>query len=152
VLEPGQSSALVRSAEEGDAEAISPLLGELGYPATPEDVRLRLQRILSIPEAGVLLAEVEGRAAGVAAYHLVEPLEQDAPQCRITTLVVAAGYRRRRLAHALLEAIEAVAREHDCFRLEVTTNPWRDDALATYAAAGFEQRPHRLVKPLRAAG
>jgi N-acetylglutamate synthase-like GNAT family acetyltransferase len=138
VSDPEPNAAIVRRAQEGDAAAISPLLAELGYPAEPDDVRRRLQRILSLPVAGVLVAEVEGDVAGVAAYQLVEPLERAGPQCRITTLVVGSAYRRRRLARTLLGAIEALAREHDCFRLEVTTNPWREEALAAYAAAGFE--------------
>jgi GNAT superfamily N-acetyltransferase len=148
--EPGQAS--VRTAREDDATAISPLLAALGHPAEPDDVRRRLKRILSMPDAGVLVSEVDGRAVGVAAYQLVEPLERPGPQCRITTLVVDPGHRRRRLARTLLAAIEEIAHEHSCFRLEVTTGPWRDDALALYAAFGFERRPHRLVKPLRAAG
>jgi GNAT superfamily N-acetyltransferase len=141
----------IRPAVEDDADAIASLLAELGYPAATDEVGLRLARLSSMPDAGVLVAEVDGRAGAVAAYQLVVLLERARPQCRVTTLVVDANHRRRRLARGLLDAIEAIAREHGCFRLEVTTNPWREDALATYAAAGFEQRPHRLVKRLHAA-
>jgi ribosomal protein S18 acetylase RimI-like enzyme len=148
VSEDAPSHASVRIATEADAEAIAPLLAELGYPAEPADVRGRLRRLLSMPDAGVLVTDVYGRAAAVAAYQLVQPLERPRPQCRITTLVVDREHRRRRLARTLLAAVEAIARERCCFRLEVTTGPWREDALALYAAAGFEQRPHRLVKPL----
>jgi ribosomal protein S18 acetylase RimI-like enzyme len=142
--------AVVRSARLGDAEALASLLGELGYPAEADEVRLRLSRLLARPDAGVLVAEDRGPAIAVAAYQLVEVLERSQPQCRITTLVVDAEHRQRGLARTLLRAIESIAREHECFRLEVTTRPWREPALGLYTAFGFEQRPHRLVKTLTA--
>ncbi len=52
------------------------------------------------------------------------------------------------LAHDLIDAIESLARARSCFRLEVTTQPQRTDALGFYVALGFQERPRRLVKPL----
>jgi GNAT superfamily N-acetyltransferase len=98
--------------------------------------------------AGALVAEVEGKVAGVAAYQIIDVLERDRPQCRITTLVVDERHRRRGLAGALVEAIEVLARQHRCFRLEVTTRPERVEADAFYLALGFNERPRRLIKPL----
>jgi GNAT superfamily N-acetyltransferase len=86
--------------------------------------------------------------AALAAYQVMRLLERPQPQCRITTLVVDAGARRRGLARALLAGIEAIAKETGCFRLEVTTQAHRTDAAALYLALGFHERPRRLVKPL----
>jgi ribosomal protein S18 acetylase RimI-like enzyme len=144
------ASTLVRPARLEDADAVAPLLGELGYPADGEEVRLRLSRLLPRPDAGVLVAEEGNGPIAVAAYQLVEVLERSQPQCRITTLVVDSEHRQRGLARTMLRAIESIAREHGCFRLEVTTRPWREPALGLYTAFGFEQRPHRLVKTLQA--
>jgi len=136
-----------RPATVDDAAAVAPLLAELGYPAELEEVRTRLARIVGGAATGVLLAaEVDGRPAALIGYALIEHLERPQPTCRITALVTAPDQRRRGAAAALLEAVEAVARETGCERLEVTTRPHRDDALAFYLGAGFEERPRRLVR------
>ena len=66
----------------------------------------------------------------------------------ITALVVDDRHRRRGIAYALLHTIEESAVDHGCFRLEVTTQSDRADALAFYIAAGFDERPRRLIKLL----
>jgi N-acetylglutamate synthase-like GNAT family acetyltransferase len=138
----------LRHALPSDAAAIAELLAQLGYPGAETEVRDRLGRLTGRAAAGALVAEVEGKVAGVAAYQIIDVLERDRPQCRITTLVVDHRHRRRGLAGALVEAIEVLARQHRCFRLEVTTRPERVEADAFYLALGFNERPRRLIKPL----
>jgi ribosomal protein S18 acetylase RimI-like enzyme len=138
----------VRPATVDDASSIAPLLAELGYPTTVEEVRRRLARALGDASVGVQVAEVDGAPAALVAYALVQHLERPRPTCRITTLVTDPSQRRRGAAAALLAAVEAVARESGCERLEVTTRPQREDALAFYLDAGFEERPRRLVRAL----
>ena len=138
----------IRRAGQRDTEAIAPLLGQLGYPASALELGERLERLTDHPDAEVLVAELDGEVVGVAAYHLVDLLERPDPQCRITALVVDDRYRRRGVAYALLHAIEESARDVGCFRLEVTTRPERAEALAFFRAAGFDERPRRLTKPL----
>jgi GNAT superfamily N-acetyltransferase len=144
------SGVAVRAADAQDAAALVPLLGQLGYPTDAAKVRARLQRLFGREDAGVRVAQLDGELVGVAGYQLVDLLERTAPQCRLTTLVVREGYRRRGIARVLIDAVEQRARRHGCFRLEVTTQPQRTAALALYEAVGFECRPHRLVKQLLA--
>jgi GNAT superfamily N-acetyltransferase len=139
----------IRVAGQRDTEAIAPLLGQLGYPATSLELGERLERLTDHPDAEVLVAELDAEVVGVAAYQLIDLLERPDPQCRITALVVDDRYRRRGVAFALLHTIEESALDLGCFRLEVTTRTERADALAFYRAAGFDERPHRLVKPLK---
>lgn len=138
----------VRGATVEDAAACAELLTQLGYPVPWEEVSARIARLMSAGGAGVLVAEDEPGVAAVLAYQLIDSLEQDRPQCRITTLVTDARARRRGAARALLAAVGDIAREHGCRRLEVTTRPDREEALAFYRQAGFEERPRRLVKSL----
>ena len=134
---------MLRTARPEDAEQIAPLLGQLGYPATAEQVRTRLQRV------DALVAEQDGRILGLAATHLRHNLERDAPTCRLTALVVDEPARRRGIAKALLEAVIADAERRGCQRVEVTLRPERDAAKALYRSLGFEERPLRLVRLLR---
>jgi len=136
----------VRPAIADDAAAIAPLLAELGYPVEPERARVRLDRIANgAGRAGVLVAEVDGVPAALIAYQLIEHLERPDPTCRITALVTGRESRRRGAAARLLAAVEELAREQGCDRLEVTTRPHREEALAFYLGAGFTERPRRLV-------
>ncbi|MGO9899087.1 MAG: N-acetyltransferase family protein [Solirubrobacteraceae bacterium] len=144
-----QEHRLIRPARPSDTQAITGLLAELGYPDELEHVSSRLGRLEGLPDAGVLVAEIDGQVRAVAAYQLMDLLERRQPQCRITTLVVRTDARRRGLARVLLERIEAVASERGCFRLEITTQPHREDAASLYLALGFQEHPRRLIKPLR---
>jgi GNAT superfamily N-acetyltransferase len=138
----------IRLATQRDSEAIAPLLGQLGYPAYPDELGERIERLTDRPDGEVLIAELEGDVVGLAAYQLIDVLERPDPQCRITSLVVDDRFRRRGVAYALLHTIEETARDFGCFRLEVTTHPDRAEALAFYLASGFEERPRRLIKRL----
>jgi GNAT superfamily N-acetyltransferase len=145
---PTRDGALVRSARPEDTSDVSALLAELGYPEAREGAAERLDELVAGCATGVLVCEVTGRVAAVAAYQVMTLLERPQPQCRVTALVVARRHRRKGLATALLMAIETVAVERGCVRLEVTTRPDRHAALELYLAAGFEERPHRLLKAL----
>ena len=138
----------IRLATQRDTGAIAPLLAQLGYPASPDELGERIERLTERPDGEVLIAELDDQVVGVAAYQLIDVLERPDPQCRITSLVVDDRFRRRGVAYALVHTIEETARDFGCFRLEVTTQPDRADALAFYLASGFEERPRRLIKPL----
>jgi GNAT superfamily N-acetyltransferase len=145
----GRPAVTVRAARLDDARAIAPLLATLGYPASEAAVRERLPRLLDRDDAGVLVAELDGAVIGLAAHQLVDLLYREQPQCRITALVVDPAYRRRGTASALVLAVDAHAREHGCFRLELTTRTDREDAHRFYTSLGFAARSHRLVRPMR---
>ena len=110
--------------------------------------RAQLGRLLDRDDAGVLVHERGRGPVGLISYHVFDLIYRPRPHCRITALAVRAERRRRGVARALLEAVEAIALGRGCFRLELTTHPDRDDALRFYEACGFEERPRRLVKSL----
>ncbi len=145
---PPEHRVTIRIAGQRDTGAIAPLLGQLGYPTSADEVGERLERLTDRPDGEVLVAELDGEVVGVATYVLIDVLERPDPQCRITALVVDDRFRRRGVAYALLHTIEETARDFGCFRLEVTSRADRAEALAFYRAAGFDERPRRLIKPL----
>jgi ribosomal protein S18 acetylase RimI-like enzyme len=138
----------IRAADVGDAPAVAGLLGELGYPTTPEQAAVRLRAALSDDRDAVLVCALDGRVVGLIASQIFTLLYRPRPQCRITALVVNGATRRRGVARALVEAVEARATQAGCFRIELTTRPGRPEALSFYAALGYAERPARLVKQL----
>jgi GrpB-like predicted nucleotidyltransferase (UPF0157 family)/GNAT superfamily N-acetyltransferase len=138
----------IRGARSSDAEAVAALLGDLGYPTDADDAAAQLGRVLDRDDAGVLVYDDGGGPVGLITYHVFDLIYRPRPQCRITALAVSAQRRREGIARALLDAVQAIARERGCFRVELTTRPDRADALGFYEACGFAERRHRLVKQL----
>jgi GNAT superfamily N-acetyltransferase len=146
VSEP--ADAQLRGAQERDAAAIAGLLAELGYPASTETIRDRLARVEQDGANCVLVAELAGRVVGLAAFHVIPHLELDEATARLTSLVVAEDARGQGIGRALVERMEAEAREHGCGRIELTSGDQRTEAHAFYRRLGFADRSRRFVKEL----
>jgi GNAT superfamily N-acetyltransferase len=141
-------SLVIRRAQPGDSESLLPLLDQLGYRSELDDVRPRLERLLAAPDSKVLVAESEGQLVGLVTFHVFELIYRPRPQCRLTALVVDENHRRRGIGARLVEAVHQAAREHGCFRVELTTRTGRGEAIPFYTALGFTERPHRFVRML----
>lgn len=139
---------LIRDATAADADALVGLLGQLGHPVAAGDVRATLTRMLAAPDVAVLVSELAGEIVGLATLHVFDLINRTRPHCRLTALVVDARHRRRGIGAALVKEVEGIARERDCFRLELTTRIGRPGALEFYTALGYAERPYRLMKEL----
>jgi GNAT superfamily N-acetyltransferase len=137
----------VRRASATDLPGLAALLGELGYPASPSELEGRLERL----DGDVLVASDDGEPLGLAALQILHVLQRDAPAARLTALVVREDARGRGVARALIDAVEAAARQAGCDHLHVTTANHRSDAHAAYRALGFEDTGVRYAKPLNPA-
>jgi GNAT superfamily N-acetyltransferase len=138
----------IRHGAVADAAAIAPLLAQLGYPASVEQVERRLER-LARSEADILLvAEAAGDVVGLASLHVSLALEYDGDAGKLSAIVVDERHRGRGIARALVEAIEREARRRSCILLFLTTAERRSDAHAFYRALGFEETGRRFAKRL----
>ena len=133
----------VRQGHGGDAEVIARLLGELGYPTPPDQVRERLHALSDADR--VLLA---GDGAGLVALHRIPRIAEGGHLARITALVVGEEQRGRGVARRLLDGAERAARAWGCDLLEVSSGRRRerDAAHAAYRAAGFADAADRSVR------
>ena len=75
-------------------------------------------------------------------------LERDKPAAKLSAIVVDEARRGSGIGKALVEAMEAEARERGCFVLFLTTNERRVDAHAFYDHLGFERTGRRYAKEL----
>lgn len=134
----------VREATAADAEAISELLGELGYPASPTAVRERLD---SATAEDRVLVTGDGRS-GLVALHRIPRLAEGDAFARITALVVSSTARRTGVATELIAAAEGVARAWGCSVTEVSSGRRceRDAAHALYRSLGYSDTAERSVR------
>jgi GNAT superfamily N-acetyltransferase len=137
----------IRDAEARDADAISALLGQLGYPATAEALPPRLERLQIVGDR-VVVADLDGAVVGLAQLHVSPTLEYERPAAKLAALVVDASHRGEGVGRALVEAMEAEARARRCELLFLTTAAHREDAHEFYLRVGLEETGKRFAKSL----
>ena len=124
------------------------LLGELGYPSSTEQAAERLERIDADPSTWVVVADMDGDLAGLAALHVQNLVERDEPGCEVAGLVVAQRFRRRGVGEALMQALEDEARRRGGRFMVLNTAHRRADAHAFYEALGYEHTGRRYATEL----
>lgn len=127
--------------DDADFEAATRLLAELGRPA-PSDERLpALRRTyaqhVASPDAGSMLALLEGRPAGFISLEFRHPFFTIAPQAWIPDLVVTEPARGRDIGAALLDAAFAEAIRRGAYAAALESGHQRQVAHRLYTAAGM---------------
>ena len=138
----------IRDAEPRDALALVRLLEQLGYPAGEEAVLRRLARMEASPADRLFVAEVDGSVVGLAGVHVSPSLEHDQDAAKVSAIVVDEAFRRRGVGRALLDAVEAEARERGCALVFLTTAERRGDAHEFYRRLGWDETGRRFAKRL----
>jgi GNAT superfamily N-acetyltransferase len=137
----------IRDAQAADAERISSLLTQLGYPTQPSAVEARLERLAVVGDR-VLVADLDGRAVGLGHLQVAPAIERERPAAKIGALVVDEGHRGQGVGRALMQALEDEARLRGCELLFLTTAERRDDAHAFYERVGLELTGRRYGRTL----
>ncbi len=138
----------IREARDEDAPEIAELLSELGYPTSAQAVPQRLARMRTEGGQTTLIAEADGESVGMATIMVRHMISRDEPFGRLASVVVKDGWRSRGVGAALVARTEEVCRAAGCGAIEVTSAAHRERAHEFYRRLGYEERPHRFVKPL----
>lgn len=141
-------AATIREARDDDAEAISELLAELGYPSDAAAVLRRIANMRTDGNQWTVLAEVEGQVVGMATIVVRHVINRDEPFGRLASVVVREGWRSSGIGAALLAKTEEICRAAGCSAIEVTSAERRTRAHSFYERHGFEERPRRFIKQL----
>lgn len=139
----------IRRATSADAADIARLLPQLGYRATASEVLSRLGYWAADPCSLVIVADLDGAVAGVAAVHAIPLLHRTGLRGRLVTLVVDEACRRLGIARRLIAAAEEEARLLGCVEMEITSARDRTAAHACYAAAGYADACGRAARYLK---
>jgi GNAT superfamily N-acetyltransferase len=130
---------VIRRAELSDADSIANLAGQLGYPTDPDEMVVRLTRMLDDSQRTILVAEVDGTVVGWTTVKVEAELTQ-APYALISGLVVDAQHRGDGVGRELLQSAEEWAAEQGLRRLRLRANEIREDAHRFYLRNGFEMK------------
>ncbi|MEO0476057.1 MAG: GNAT family N-acetyltransferase [Planctomycetota bacterium] len=119
-----------------DAYACDPMGG--GMPL-PDEVKQRLvQDLADRPDAFSTLAYVDGEPAGLINCFEGYSTFKAKPLINIHDVVVLPGFRGQRLAHRMLERVEAIARERGCCKLTLEVLTGNVVAQGVYKRFGFD--------------
>jgi ribosomal protein S18 acetylase RimI-like enzyme len=136
----------IRACTPDDAIAVSALLGELGYPLSPQQAAENIRQLGETRSDPIFLAVSEGQVAGLAACHVCRMLQYDRPVMRVTALVVDRQARRLGLGKLLMRHAEELAAARGCDYVELTSAMGRADAHAFYWSLGYEVNSLRFRK------
>jgi GNAT superfamily N-acetyltransferase len=138
----------LRPARVEDAARIAELLGQLGYPASPDEAARRLQVVNDSDADEVWVAERGDTIVGLVAIHVSAALEYDGDVAKVGAIVVDEAARRQGVGEQLMAVAEREARRRGCVLLFLTTAERRKDAHAFYRGLGFDETGRRFAKEL----
>lgn len=128
----------VRPADLDDVASITFLCFQLGYPADPEEVRVRLRSLLEDSEHAVFVAELPvGQVVGWVHGYMYK-LFYSEPMTEVAGLVVDKECRGQGVGKELMTAIEDWAKEKDCFMVSLRSNVIRKEAHTFYKNIGYD--------------
>jgi GNAT superfamily N-acetyltransferase len=131
-------------AKPDDIPAMSEMLAEMdrfyGSASTnPEDVReqqIRGALFGETPAGHALLARHDEELVGLAAYSFLWPAVGLTRSLYLKELYVVEAYQRRGVGRLFMAALYQIAAEHECSRVEWTTDADNTRAMAFYAGLG----------------
>jgi GNAT superfamily N-acetyltransferase len=144
-----RSELKIRRAKAGDAASLAALSGELGYPVTTAEMRVRLSRLKPAAGSAVFVAETRGEVIGWL-HASVSYLLEVALRAEVNGLVVSEKQRSNGAGAQLLEAAERWARGKRCVNMSVRSNVVRERAHAFYERHGYDhyKTQKAFCKPL----
>jgi GNAT superfamily N-acetyltransferase len=146
------SDFLIRNIRPADAAFACELIRELGHEADEKSLAWRISAIEGTPRERVVVAETEGRQAGLSAANVYRYFHTDGLVCRVTVLIVKNEFRNRGIGKGLVAWAENWAREQGCDRMEITARNERRDSLDFLIKQGYQDTSRRCFKHLKGFG
>jgi GNAT superfamily N-acetyltransferase len=135
-MPPGSGSVRLRPMTRDDIAQSVPLLAQLGYELSPEELAQRFAAVTATPDHSLVVAEAEGRIVGLL-HVFARPAIENPREAVVQAIVVDLARRRSGIGMALMAEAERWGREHECRSVMLSSNVARAPAHAFYAARGY---------------
>ncbi|MGA0368221.1 MAG: GNAT family N-acetyltransferase [Kiritimatiellia bacterium] len=139
----------LREARTSDANGLTRLLDQLGYPGSEEFMTDRIRVLSEHPDAGILVCEVQSELAGFLAYQFFVQIGLSGAFCRITYFCVDSTFRGRGVGRLLETKLVSMAAQRGCDRIELHCGIQRRDSHVFYKHMGYRESPKYFTKSLR---
>ncbi len=138
----------IRKAEIKDAEVITRLLEQLGYPTENGLVAQRLSLLADNDAHLDVVAEIEDNILGFMSLHFIPQIAFDADYAVISYLIVDQEIRSRGVGKILEEYAVDIANDRKCRRIFLHSNERRTDAHRFYLRQGYQEYAKAFIKYL----
>jgi len=103
---PLTGEVYVRDAHDGDIEAITLLMDDLGYPTPLDEMQVKLMNIFAHPDYRTIVAELDGELVGFSGLMRGFSFERSGKYVRIIAFVVKETARNKGIGKLLIKASE----------------------------------------------
>jgi GNAT superfamily N-acetyltransferase len=134
---PAESGSIrLRPMSRDDIAQSVPLLAQLGYELSAEEMAERFAAVTATLDHSLVVAEAEGRVVGLL-HVFARPAIENPREAVVQAIVVDLAHRRSGIGMALMAEAERWGREHECRSVMLSSNVSRAPAHAFYAALGY---------------
>ena len=135
-MPPESGSVRLRPMTRDDIAQSVPLLAQLGYELSAEELARRFAAVTANPDHSLVIAELAGRVVGLL-HVFVRPAIENPREAVVQAIVVDLAHRRSGIGMALMAQAERWGREHECRMVMLSSNVARAPAHAFYAGLGY---------------
>jgi GNAT superfamily N-acetyltransferase len=130
-----KNNLIIKYAIIEDIEALTLLMGDLGYPTSVIDMQARFENIAAHPDYKTIVAVLDNEVVGMAGLSKGIFYEMNGTYMRILAFVVKQGYRKMGIGRQLIAAAENWAVEQGLNTVIINSGN-RDERLASHAFYG----------------
>lgn len=137
----------IRIAKAGDAQRICYLLGQLGYPADPDFMRVKISQLINRTDHLLVVYE-DTEVEAVMSVHFIPQLPLQGDFAIISYLVVDENSRSNGIGKKLEAYCVAQAKDRGCKRIQLHSSLKRTGAHRFYEREGYIEYPKYFTKDL----
>lgn len=127
----------IREALDADGDKLIPLIEQLGYRLTADDVSVKIQ-LFSRNLDKIWVAEIDNTICGVISLTINNVLESPGFYARVGMLCVDESFRSAGIGKALISTAETYAEKIGCTRIFLTSSNYRVVAHQFYKKTGYQ--------------
>ena len=135
----------IRSITNNDFEKVSKLLLQLGYKATPYDLKIRIERINSHEKGNVFVAETDSNEIIGCVQALIDTRFAGGSFGEIVSLVVDESYRGKGIGKKLIDTAADWLKQKGEKTLRIRCNVIRDETHKFYEHLGFIEKKKQKI-------
>jgi GNAT superfamily N-acetyltransferase len=142
ISQPFSAGGEIRRASAGDLPGLVVLYAQMHEEKPveqPHGLERVFEEISALPGRALLVATLAGRLVGTLDLFVNANLTRGGrPWAGIENLVVDLGHRRQGVGGALVDVAVELARQADCYKVQLVSHQRRDAAHALYVRSGFD--------------
>ncbi|MBN2499350.1 MAG: GNAT family N-acetyltransferase [Anaerolineales bacterium] len=122
-----------------DSPSLASLSAQLGYPISPAEIGMAVERALADPGQTVFVARTEADVVAGWVHAFMRPMLMVERHIEVGALVVDENQRGQGIGRMLMAAVEAWAKEQGCTTVFLRSGEQRVDAHRFYDSIGYQR-------------